>query len=72
MHYCKPLHLQIMVEQNRQIHIGTSGWSCDHWKGPFYPCDLPGTRMLEYYAQRFRSVEINSSFFCPPYWFMDV
>ena len=55
-----------MVEQDRHIHIGTSGWSYDHWKGPFYPGDLPNSRMLEYYAQHFRSVEINSSFYRLP------
>jgi uncharacterized protein YecE (DUF72 family) len=55
-----------VIEQDGQIHIGTSGWSYDHWKGPFYPGDLPGKRMLEYYAQQFRSVEINSSFYRLP------
>jgi uncharacterized protein YecE (DUF72 family) len=48
------------------IHIGTSGWSYDHWKGPFYPEQLPGSRMLDYYAQRLHSVEINSSFYRLP------
>jgi uncharacterized protein YecE (DUF72 family) len=55
-----------MRKQCRHIHIGTSGWSYDHWKGPFYPGDLPGKRMLEHYAQHFRSVEINSSFYRLP------
>ncbi len=55
-----------MRKQDRHIHIGTSGWSYDHWKGPFYPGDLPGKRMLEYYAQHFRSVEINGSFYRLP------
>jgi len=49
-----------------QLHIGTSGWSYDHWKGPFYPEHLPGSRMLEYYAQRLNCVEINSSFYRLP------
>jgi uncharacterized protein YecE (DUF72 family) len=49
-----------------QIHIGTSGWSYDHWKGPFYPEHLNNSRMLEYYAQRLRSVEINSTFYRLP------
>jgi uncharacterized protein YecE (DUF72 family) len=53
-------------KQAGHIHIGTSGWSYDHWKGAFYPEDLPGKRMLEYYAQQFRSVEINSSFYHLP------
>jgi uncharacterized protein YecE (DUF72 family) len=48
------------------IHIGTSGWSYNHWKGPFYPADLPGNRQLEYYAHRFHSVEINSTFYRLP------
>jgi len=49
-----------------QVHIGTSGWSYAHWKGPFYPAHLPGNRMLEYYAQRFHSVEVNSPFYRLP------
>jgi uncharacterized protein YecE (DUF72 family) len=49
-----------------QTHIGTSGWSYAHWKGPFYPGHLAGDQMLEFYAQRFRSVEINSSFYRLP------
>ena len=55
-----------MRKQDGHIHIGTSGWCYDHWKGPFYPENLPGKRMLEYYAQQFRSVEINSSFYHLP------
>jgi uncharacterized protein YecE (DUF72 family) len=48
------------------ILIGTSGWSYDHWKGPFYPQDLPSRRMLEHYAATFSSVEINNSFYRLP------
>ena len=55
-----------MTGSHAQIHIGTSGWSYAHWKGPFYTGQLPGSRMLEYYAQRFRSVEINNSFYRLP------
>jgi uncharacterized protein YecE (DUF72 family) len=55
-----------MGKQDGNIHIGTSGWSYDHWKGPFYPEDLPGNRMLDYYTRHFRSVEINSSFYRLP------
>jgi len=50
----------------RDVHIGTSGWSYDHWKGPFYPQALPTDQMLEYYMRHFRSVEINSSFYRLP------
>jgi len=55
-----------MRNQDGHIHIGTSGWSYEHWKGAFYPEGLPGKQMLEYYAQQFRSVEINSSFYHLP------
>jgi uncharacterized protein YecE (DUF72 family) len=55
-----------MTKKGGQIHIGTSGWSYIHWKGPFYPEALPTDQMLEYYAQHFHSVEINSSFYRLP------
>jgi uncharacterized protein YecE (DUF72 family) len=48
------------------IHIGTSGWSYEDWKGPFYPANLPSRDMLAYYARRFSSVEINSTFYRLP------
>jgi uncharacterized protein YecE (DUF72 family) len=48
------------------LYVGTSGFSYKEWKGPFYPEDLPVKRMLAYYAQRFRAVEINSTFYGLP------
>jgi uncharacterized protein YecE (DUF72 family) len=50
----------------RQIHIGTSGWSYKHWKGPFYPGHLADERMLACYAGYFRTTEINTSFYHLP------
>jgi uncharacterized protein YecE (DUF72 family) len=47
-------------------HIGTSGWSYDHWAGTFYPEDLPADRRLAHYAGRLRSTEINNSFYHLP------
>lgn len=49
-----------------QIRIGTSGWSYAHWKGPFYPEDIPNSRMLDFYVGQLKSVEINSSFYHLP------
>lgn len=46
--------------------IGTSGWSYPHWKGPFYPADLPNARLLDYYCRHFRTVEINNAFYHLP------
>jgi uncharacterized protein YecE (DUF72 family) len=44
--------------------IGTSGWSYRHWRGPFYPRALAkGEDQLRFYAERFASVEVNSTFY---------
>ena len=51
---------------NGSIWVGTSGWSYEHWKGPFYPGRLAGGRMLEFYARHFRTTELNSSFYRLP------
>lgn len=49
-----------------RVHVGTSGWSYPHWKGPFYPPDLADQALLGYYARRFRTVEINASHYRLP------
>jgi uncharacterized protein YecE (DUF72 family) len=51
-----------------KLFIGTSGWSYPQgegtWNGYFCP---PGTKNeLEFYSRFFNTVEINSSFYCPP------
>src|SRR3972149_4460994 len=48
------------------ILIGTSGGSYGHWKGPFYLAALPAGGFLPFYAGRFCTVEINSSFYRLP------
>ncbi|NBC12429.1 MAG: DUF72 domain-containing protein [Gammaproteobacteria bacterium] len=47
-------------------HIGTSGWSYDHWVGPFYPEDLPSDQRLAHYAERLATAEINNAFYQLP------
>jgi uncharacterized protein YecE (DUF72 family) len=46
--------------------IGTSGYNYPEWKGSFYPSDLAAAKMLPYYAERFRAVEINYTFYRTP------
>src|SRR3954467_7040761 len=48
------------------IHIGTSGWHYKHWVGTFYPEKMPTSKMFEYYAERFDTVELNNSFYRLP------
>lgn len=49
-----------------KIFIGTSGWTYDGWRGPFYPKDVPKTRWLAWYATQFATAEINGSFYRTP------
>ena len=49
-----------------RVLAGTSGYNYEPWRGPFYPEDLPKTKMLAYYATRFETVEINYSFYRKP------
>ena len=42
--------------------IGTSGFQYAEWKGTFYPEDLPASKMLAFYAERFATTEVNYTF----------
>lgn len=48
------------------IRIGTSGWVYKHWRGIFYPKELPSSQWFNYYAREFDTVEINNSFYRLP------
>jgi uncharacterized protein YecE (DUF72 family) len=49
-----------------RVRVGCSGWQYRHWRGDFYPADLPQTVWLEHYARTFDTVEINNSFYRLP------
>ena len=49
-----------------ELYVGTSGYSYKEWKGSFYPEDLPDKQMLHHYGERFRTVEINNTFYRMP------
>jgi len=46
-----------------RTHIGTSGWSYDHWENVLYPPGLPTRDRLQHYVARFSTVELNASFY---------
>jgi len=48
------------------VRIGCSGYMYDHWRGLFYPGDLPKSRWFEHYAAHFVVVEINNTFYRLP------
>src|SRR3989441_4795126 len=49
-----------------RLHVGTSGYNFDEWKGTFYPEKLPADQWLRYYAERLPAVEINYTFYRMP------
>src|SRR5687767_4035533 len=49
-----------------RIHIGTSGYNYPEWRGTFYPADLKTKDMFAFYRERFRTVEINATFYRMP------
>jgi uncharacterized protein YecE (DUF72 family) len=48
------------------VLVGTSGFSYDEWSGVFYPEGLKPQGRLRYYAERFRTVEVNNTFYRMP------
>jgi uncharacterized protein YecE (DUF72 family) len=52
--------------RQRDIFIGTSGWSYASWRGPFFPKVLPSRLHLQFYASQFGSTELNGVFYRTP------
>jgi len=49
------------------LRIGTSAFTAAGWPGTFYPAGMNSREYLSYYATKFNSVEIDSTFYaCPP------
>ena len=44
------------------IFLGCSGWAYPTWKPDFYPPKLSPKKLLEFYASRLNSVEVNYTF----------
>ena len=50
-----------------EVWLGTSGYMYRHWrKGVFYPPGLPTREELTFFAQRFKTVELNNPFYRLP------
>ncbi|MGA9591301.1 MAG: DUF72 domain-containing protein [Salegentibacter sp.] len=48
---------------SKKIFIGTSGYQYKHWKGDFYPEDMPVSEWFDHYSKYFDTVEINNTFY---------
>jgi uncharacterized protein YecE (DUF72 family) len=44
-----------------EISVGTSGWSYPSWKPGFYPARTDAKEFLRFYAERFSTVELNTT-----------
>jgi uncharacterized protein YecE (DUF72 family) len=44
------------------IYLGCSGWAYSTWKPDFYPSRISPKKLLEFYATRLNSVEVNYTF----------
>jgi hypothetical protein len=49
-----------------KVWIGTSGWTYDGWRGPFYPPERAKKNWLCWYGSQFPTTEINGSFYRTP------
>ncbi|HEU5406536.1 MAG TPA: DUF72 domain-containing protein [Nitrospira sp.] len=49
-----------------KINIGCSGWFYWHWRGGFYPGDMPTKQWFRHYADHFKTVELNAPFYAWP------
>ena len=54
-----------LIDQQR-IRIGSCAWSFEDWRGVFYPHDLPESHWLQFYAEYFPTVEVDSTFHAAP------
>jgi uncharacterized protein YecE (DUF72 family) len=55
--------LEAITNPDLIVHIGTSGWSYDHWEVVLYPHQLPPRQELDRYTQPYQTVEVNSTYY---------
>jgi uncharacterized protein YecE (DUF72 family) len=48
------------------LYLGTSSWSSADWDGVFYPKGMAASDFLSYYATRYRSLEVDATFYRVP------
>lgn len=48
------------------LRVGCSGYAYKDWRGPVYPSDAPARTWFSLYADRFDTVELNTTFYRLP------
>ena len=49
-----------------KFFVGCSGWYYWHWRNCFYPDSIAGSKWFDYYASKFKTVELNAPFYSWP------
>ncbi len=49
-----------------EIYVGTSGYDYPEWRGLFYANELPREEFLAFYAEHFRALELNYTYYGMP------
>jgi uncharacterized protein YecE (DUF72 family) len=57
---------QCKMPSMAEIHLGTSAFTAAGWEGSFYPAGMKSADYLTYYATKFDSVEVDSTFYRTP------
>ena len=61
------MRLRYTLGVNRPpILLGTSSFTASGWNGSFYPRDMKPFDYLAFYAERFHTVEVDSTFYACP------
>jgi uncharacterized protein YecE (DUF72 family) len=61
------LHAPVVASPSiPRLNVGCSGWFYWHWRGDFYPAELPTNRWFEHYSRQFKTVELNAPFYSWP------
>lgn len=55
-----------MSDARGRVFLGTSGWSYDDWNDVFYPAGTSPAERLAYYATKYSTVEVDSTFYGIP------
>jgi uncharacterized protein YecE (DUF72 family) len=54
------------MTEKTQIRVGTSAFTAAGWEGSFYPAGMRPSEYLSYYATKFDTVEVDSTFYRTP------
>jgi uncharacterized protein YecE (DUF72 family) len=55
-----------LAKDSPGFHLGTSAFTAAGWEGSFYPADMKPADYITYYATKFDTVEVDSTFYRTP------